>query len=333
MATISSLVRSDTRVSLPGDKPEIGLFSLLPKEIILNELLLGKNAVPNLDFEDLAELAKTSRFFYHLLDDKTLWEKLASRVNVHFLDAKTVGDIKNRILEIDQSQLHEINHITRLGPHLSLKTAPRIERMQEHFLAIQETKCKDFLKVWQKIVTDIGDSSLVIPVEAQFEENPNKLDDKFAKWINDNAAALSSYAVLKLQQLNLNYLPTSIGNLIRLTFLFIDDNNLQLLPKSIGKLTNLTALFAENNKFRSIPKSFDNLVNLAFIDLCNNPLLKSIPDGLLSRFPELRSNLLLDESTHSFSGSSLATTAYNATTIRVAAVAIVILAVLIRSYY
>ncbi len=322
-------------ISLAGDNPEIGLFSLLPRESILIELILGENGVPNLDFHDLSELAKTSRFFYHLLDDKTLWEKLASRVNVHSLDAKTVGDIKNRILEIDQSQLHEMNHITILGPPLSLETAPKIERMQKHFLAIQKTKCEDFLKVWQKIVTDIGDSSLVIPLEAQFEENPNDLDKMFAKWIEKNAAILlDSYAILKLQRLKLNYLPTSIGMLTRLTFLELDDNNLKSFPESIGNLTKLVMIVANNNKFQSIPKSFEDLRNLDFIELDNNPPLKSIPDGLHgSILPDPRRDMVLDESTHSSPGSSLATTTYNATIIRVAAVAIVILAVLIRSYY
>ncbi|NGX48733.1 MAG: hypothetical protein K940chlam5_00323 [Candidatus Anoxychlamydiales bacterium] len=331
MAAIS-FKRSEIKVENPEENPAIGHFSSLPNAMILKEIIFGKDDVPNLDFSDLSSLAKTSRFFYQLLDDKIVWKELASRVNVHFLDAKTTDDIKSGILEIHLSQLHEMNRITMTGPHLSLKTAPSIERMQEHFLAIEKTKCKDFLKVWQKVITGIGDP-LGIPLEAQFEKNPNELDKMFGSWIEENAAALSSYGALKIEGLNLNYLPTSIGKLTRLTFLFINNNNLQSLPESIGNLTNLVCLLSDNNKLQSIPEAFDKLVNLEMIELDDKPL-ESIPDGLLRRFPELKSRLLPDEVTHSSSSSSFLanTTANNATTIRVTATAVALLAVLIISY-
>jgi Leucine-rich repeat (LRR) protein len=79
---------------------------------------------------------------------------------------------------------------------------------------------------------------------------------------------------LLLDNMAIQYVPKSIGNLTKLTVLVLSNNELTKLPKSIGNLVNLEKLILYNNKLTKLPKSIGNLINLKKLILCNNNLTK-----------------------------------------------------------
>ncbi|HEC37450.1 hypothetical protein LCGC14_0791300 [marine sediment metagenome] len=81
---------------------------------------------------------------------------------------------------------------------------------------------------------------------------------------------------LFLEESDLRYLPSSIGNLNHLENLYLSGNNLKELPESVGDLTSLELLDIRNNKLHSIPKSIGNLKNLKALKLSDNKI-KKIP--------------------------------------------------------
>jgi len=74
-------------------------------------------------------------------------------------------------------------------------------------------------------------------------------------------------------------IPSELGNLTNLSWLFLDNNKLTgSIPSELGNLTNLTALFLENNKLTgSIPSELGNLTNLTALSLHYNKLCGEIP--------------------------------------------------------
>jgi Leucine-rich repeat (LRR) protein len=74
-------------------------------------------------------------------------------------------------------------------------------------------------------------------------------------------------------------LPDSIGNLINLQELDLENNQLSSLPDSIGNLINLQSLDLENNQLSSLPDSIGNLINLHKLDLSSNQF-SSLPDSI-----------------------------------------------------
>ena len=74
-------------------------------------------------------------------------------------------------------------------------------------------------------------------------------------------------------------LPTEVGNLTGLTWLYLDNNQLGgSIPASLGNLTALQELHLYHNQLTGpIPAEIGNLTNLYFIDLGNNQLSGSIP--------------------------------------------------------
>ena len=74
-------------------------------------------------------------------------------------------------------------------------------------------------------------------------------------------------------------LPTEVGNLTGLIWLYLDNNQLGgSIPASLGDLTVLRELHLYSNQLTgSIPAEIGNLSNLYFIDLGNNQLSGSIP--------------------------------------------------------
>jgi Leucine-rich repeat (LRR) protein len=82
---------------------------------------------------------------------------------------------------------------------------------------------------------------------------------------------------LNLYSNNLNLLPNSIGSLIELEYLYLENNKLVTLPESIGNLINLKILDISYNCIENLPDSLIKLQNLGeirFLGGKNNDFLK-----------------------------------------------------------
>ena len=77
-------------------------------------------------------------------------------------------------------------------------------------------------------------------------------------------------------------LPSSIGNLSKLTTLYLGYNKLTgNLPSSLGNLVDLDYFSLDNNNFTgSIPSSLGNLVKVTYLGLSHNALTEQIPPTL-----------------------------------------------------
>ncbi|XWS14572.1 hypothetical protein CRYUN_Cryun35bG0021500 [Craigia yunnanensis] len=94
---------------------------------------------------------------------------------------------------------------------------------------------------------------------------------------------LVNLEVLDLRSCNVSgSIPGTLGNLSRLTSLYLCDNNLAgSIPATLGELRNLKFLdLSVNSLTGSIPPSFDVLGNIERLELASNYLSGSIPPGL-----------------------------------------------------
>ena len=120
----------------------------------------------------------------------------------------------------------------------------------------------------------------------------NQLPDDFGNLTNlENAAINGSFTALpnsfsNLKNLvkldiyaNLENLPTNIGNLKKLEYLYVNSMNLSEIPESFGNLENLKIFKAYSNKISTIPDSFGNLKKIYEIDLSYNNI-KYFPSTL-----------------------------------------------------
>ncbi len=92
-----------------------------------------------------------------------------------------------------------------------------------------------------------------------------------------NSFPLLSCRCCSLQELVLteNYiasLPSSIGNLNRMTNLNVDRNRLESLPAEIGRLVNLGVLSLRENQLRSLPHEIGTCEELHVLDVSGNRL-------------------------------------------------------------
>jgi hypothetical protein len=78
---------------------------------------------------------------------------------------------------------------------------------------------------------------------------------------------------LIIDEKNLESVPDSIGNLVRLETLLLTSNRLSTLPASIGNLVNLKVLRLYDNKITTVPESMCKLRHLKELDLLVNPLI------------------------------------------------------------
>jgi len=88
---------------------------------------------------------------------------------------------------------------------------------------------------------------------------------------------------ISLNQNKLNgSIPSSLGNLVNLIYLFLSGNQLSgCIPSSLGNLVHLASLDLDANRLTgSIPSSLGNLVNLGSLHLAFNRLTGSIPPSL-----------------------------------------------------
>ena len=67
-------------------------------------------------------------------------------------------------------------------------------------------------------------------------------------------------------------LPSSIGNLTRLTNLNIDRNRLEALPAEVGRLVNLGVFSLRENQLRALPHEIGTCEELHVLDVSGNRL-------------------------------------------------------------
>ena len=77
---------------------------------------------------------------------------------------------------------------------------------------------------------------------------------------------------LVLTENYINALPSSIGNLTRLTNLNIDRNRLDSLPAEVGRLVNLGVFSLRENQLRSLPHEIGTCEELHVLDVSGNRL-------------------------------------------------------------
>ena len=84
---------------------------------------------------------------------------------------------------------------------------------------------------------------------------------------------------LQIRSNRLNYFPSSIGNLIMLEELDLEDNKITSLQYFVEKLKNLKILNLRKNRLVSLPESLGNLYTLEILDLSDNNL-SILPESL-----------------------------------------------------
>ncbi|TYH87680.1 hypothetical protein ES332_D01G135500v1 [Gossypium tomentosum] len=105
---------------------------------------------------------------------------------------------------------------------------------------------------------------------------PGSIPDSFGN-------RLANLEVLDLRSCNISgSIPGTLGNLSRLTSLYLHDNNLAgLIPATLGLLRNLKFLdLSVNSLTGSIPSSFGSFGNMERLELASNYLSESIPPSL-----------------------------------------------------
>lgn len=101
------------------------------------------------------------------------------------------------------------------------------------------------------------------------------LDSNGLNDIPVNSVADSSggrIVILHLDSNSLTAIPSEIGNLTSLQYLYLFDNSLSSLPAEIENLTYLMQLDIDRNNLDSIPSKIGNLSNLTYLGLSNNNL-------------------------------------------------------------
>nr|NGX32323.1 hypothetical protein [Candidatus Anoxychlamydiales bacterium] len=169
---------------------------------------------------------------------------------------------------IDLKNSREVcRHFSRLimDPQFCNATGASMGVKADTFVTlINEIKIKadNAIKIWEAIKKQSHHSIISYP---DFDELKGKdkifIITEFDKWIDTNKDIIN-IPELNLSNLNLKYLPSSIGNLGSLKSLNLSNNKIATLPKEIGNLSNLEHLHLENNQIATLPKEIGNLRNL-----------------------------------------------------------------------
>ena len=80
--------------------------------------------------------------------------------------------------------------------------------------------------------------------------------------------------------MNLQDIPSSVGNFTKLCVLDVSENKLTEIPSSIGLLTSLRSLDLSKNRMTELPHTIGNLTNLQVLFLTSNQL-KSLPTTMV----------------------------------------------------
>lgn len=127
----------------------------------------------------------------------------------------------------------------------------------------------------------MDEKELLARIEKAAREKTINLDlsDKGIKELPAEIGQLTRLTGLYLESNQLSSLPAEIGQLANLTELKLYNNQLSSLPAEIGQLTNLTGLYLYNNQLTSIPEELGQLKNLRVLWLGGNQLT-NIPERL-----------------------------------------------------
>lgn len=111
------------------------------------------------------------------------------------------------------------------------------------------------------------------------------LSGKGLKTLPESIGNLINLERIYLQNNTLAELPKSIGNLINLQILDLSWNGLIHIPNTIGNLDKLKLLDLQANNLTTIPNSFGNLKNLKELDLRHNMIPESEEGRIKSLLP------------------------------------------------
>ena len=117
-----------------------------------------------------------------------------------------------------------------------------------------------------------------------WEDNTNWLSDApLGEWYGVSTDEEGRVVGLSLSGNELSgAIPSSLGNLANLQWLWLSDNELSgTIPSSLGDLANLQSLHLYDNELSgAIPSSLGNLANLQYLGLYDNELSGTLPSSL-----------------------------------------------------
>jgi len=158
------------------------------------------------------------------------------------------------------------------------ETIPEIEYQKiDNYFKTLETGSDIYLKIIPKcswvIRDDFNDDN---EVKVYNNGNLHSFPDSIGSIKNLKALGIYDQYMNKI---HINTIPDSIGNLIALEGLRLDNNKLTSIPNSIGNLINLKTLSLYGNKLVELPDSIGNLIELTSFD-CSYNFLGKLPNSI-----------------------------------------------------
>jgi hypothetical protein len=257
----------------------------LPNELLLP--ILKACAVPS--------LFSVCKRWHHLLDSEVMppLYKQIGKVHVPQGNVNEQAFIVDGIYKLEEklSKAAKVNAIFRqiftLAKSLStLEFKVQIEEKRYLTLANYSSYLLNTnrLLVWKKLPGGkeylSREEIKLLPLE--------KKGELFRDWIEENCKNLTS---LNLSNAGLTYLPSEIGQLSQLAWLYLNQNQLTALPAEIGQLSQLLQLILNQNQLTALPAEIGQLSELQGLCLNQNQL-SALPTeiGQLSQLQWLELN-------------------------------------------